>query len=193
MKRIRDSIGVHTVYTWPNRINLISSLKDPDFRVRESIPTWQRRGRLIGSGKKVEIKEALINRLLIEKLNSGSLTVETPASLTKELQARKDRIFEGVIEKGLLRALMSSKVIDGVEHVAYYYVEGSYLMDCRIEERESVINQIWIGKGERSLMRSALKVGFEQSGPVFNMGMYSLCEDSKNIEGSARMYHHDVF
>ena len=193
MEDIRDRIGVQTVFTWPNRVNLISSLKDPDFYLSESIPTWQIKGRLIGNGKEVEIEEPQIGEILLERMNNGSLTVETSTSLMKEIRVRNDRDFKAVVEKGEVRALVSVKMIEGIEYSAYYYVEGDYLMDCRIEEEADVVNQLWIDRQDRDLMRAALKVGFEQNGPVFNLGIYSFCEQPEKTVGSARMYHHDVF
>lgn len=193
MQKLRELYDVQIVYTWPNRINLLSSLKDPEFRYERGIPTWECRGKLQIIGDEIDIADITLTDEILEDINKNSLTIETSETFLSELQVRKDRVFKVIVSDGRVQAILSKKVIDGIEYIAYYFARSEYILNASIDNSMNVINQLWISGDDRELMRSALKKNFEQRGPVFNLGTYDYRQNKSSLLGNAKMYHHDAF
>tara|TARA_A100001388_G_scaffold277673_1_gene270475 strand:- start:4324 stop:5244 length:921 start_codon:yes stop_codon:yes gene_type:complete len=193
---LKTELKVDLIYSWPNKINLISCLKDPKYKNLPLINTWQKE--VLCSGEydenNFEIKLEKISRV------KNQLT-DDDLEITKNLFTNREnkKYYKLKDPQGNNLILGKSKLNQDIYFSLLHYSFDSLPWILNLIERlgsKSCKNfvQLWCDFNEYENLRMILKSGFEPNGPTFNRGVYILDRKNvSNIYAFPSMYHHDAF
>tara|TARA_Y100001933_G_scaffold191440_1_gene190763 strand:+ start:1161 stop:2063 length:903 start_codon:yes stop_codon:yes gene_type:complete len=193
---LKKEFKVDLIYSWPNKINLISCLKDPEYQNLPIINTWQKEIFCAGEYNDYNIYNKFEN---IDKVKN-QLTNDD-LEITKNLFTNRENknYYKLLDPKGNLLILGESKLNQDIYFSLLHYNFDSLSWILNLIKKlgsKSCKNfvQLWCDYNEYANLRTILKSGFEPNGPTFNRGVYILDRKNvSNIYAFPSMYHHDAF
>ncbi len=193
---LKNVFKVDLIYAWPNKINLISCLKDKKYQNLPLINTWQKEIFCVNDFNE---NNDYIKLKKISKIDN-QLTNDDLEITNNLFTNRENKKYYHLLDpKGNNLILGKSKFNECIYFSLLHYNFESLSWILNIIERlgsKSYKNyvQLWCNYNEYENLRMILKNGFEPNGPCFNRGVYILNEKNvSNIYAFPSMYHHDAF
>lgn len=194
---LKTEFEVDIIYSWPNKINLISCLKDPKYKNLPPINTWQKEITCLNDF------HSNIEQISIEELSKidNQLTNDNLESLKKFFTNREDKKYLFFKDPKTKNDLILGK--SEINNIIFFSILSCDLRSLPLtldiirglgSKSQKNYLQLWCNFDDYENLRIILKNGFEPTGPIFNRGIYIL--DKKNISdiyAFPSMYHHDAF
>ena len=193
---LKNEFKVDLIYSWPNKINLISCLKDPKYINLSPINTWQKEIFCIDVPKKTEPIQ--LSDLNIIKNNLTKDNLENFKKFFLERENKKYFFFKYPLTGEILilgKSEINNNNFFSVISSDYYSIQWILdIVKSLGEKSKKNYVQLWCNYNDNENLRFVLKNGFEPNGPVFNRGIYILNQTNNfNIDLFPSMYHHDAF
>ena len=201
---LKKSFEVDFIYAWPNKINLLSCLKDKDYINLNPIITWQH---YLGfddfNYKKVkdlnyeDFVNTSLDYLIKPKLNY--LTYDTVKDLKIIFKDRVNKKYKIVFFNREKFAILGFSNIEDKIYISIVFnnnLEISNLLNILnyYHSNQNVIVQSWCFYKDYSLLRELIKSNFKNDGPIFYNGVYELGVNKFPINKYfPSMYNHDAF
>ena len=206
-KELKINFNVKFIFAWPNKINLISCLKDSKYINLDPIITWQLN--LDDFIQKVNWKNELpnINYTFISLKDSkfdfdishreNYLTYESSNDLKSILFERDNKKYFYIAYENMY-SIIGYSILNKTKYLSIILNRGFEinLLLSIIKlyfKGNNFIVQLWCDKSDRYLLRSILKENFIPNGPIFFNGVYELTGDEFPKELLIAMYNHDAF
>lgn len=201
---LKVKFNIDFIFAWPNRVNLISCLKDSDYINLNPIITWQHQ---LGNKEYNYTKE---DNFIYKNLDLTNLDNEVNPKkfvLTKESKNNFKTLFKDRDNKKykIIKVSKNKYAILGISIIKNrQFISIVLNNDLNINFIINVLNmyyknsstfvQCWCFHNDKDLLRQLLKSNFQDNGPVFYNGFYKLKEVKFTLNDYyPSMYNHDAF
>lgn len=200
---LKEKFEVDFIYAWPNKINLLSCLKDKDYINLNPILTWQHvlEDKFVKENSQ-NIKYDFLHEtdLNLEfKTNDNQLTFDSKDKLISILKDRFNKTYKIIYLNSKKFAIVGITYIDNKEYLSIVInnnLEVSAILNklSQIHKNKNTIIQCWCFHEDYNLLRQLIKNNFNANGPIFYNGIYSLNNKKFPLNRYfPNMYNHDAF
>ena len=201
---LKNKFNVMYIYAWPNKINLLSCLKDENYINLNPIITWQHK---LGNEKTSYEEEKIFKYKTIDFTNFDHIINKKEFGLTvdnlhdyKYLFVNRDNKEYKVIsvEKNKY-AILGISNIENKELISIIVnneLEIKFILNVlnMFHKYKKSLVQCWCFYKDRNLLRQLIKSNFKEDGPIFYNGVYELTHNRFPVNDYfPHMYNHDAF
>lgn len=207
IENLKSNFNVKFIFAWPNKINLISCLKDSKYKNLKPVITWQLNLNDFIQEENIEIKLSKKNYTFISLKDSkfdfklsfreNYLTDESANDLKSILFDRDNKKYFYISYMNMY-SIVGHSTLHKTNYLSIILNQGFEirLLLSLIKfyfKGNNFIVQLWCDMNNRYLLRSILKENFIPNGPVFFNGVYELTEENFPNDFLLSMYNHDAF